>query len=44
MRGIRLLFASKVRTLWLAQYGMDSADAATREKFLHKVERKLRAF
>jgi NAD(P)H dehydrogenase (quinone) len=44
MRGIRLLFASKVRTLWLAQYGMDSADAATREKFLSKVERKLRAF
>jgi len=44
MRGIRLLFASKVRTLWLAQYGMDAADAATREKFLRKVERKLRAF
>src|SRR5437660_9977167 len=44
MRGIRLLFASKMRTLWLAQYGMDSADAATREKFLRKVERKLRAF
>jgi hypothetical protein len=38
------LFASKVRTLWLAQYGMDSADAGTREKFLRKVERKLRAF
>ena len=44
MRGIRLLFAPKVRTLWLAQYGMDAADAATREKFLRKVERKLRAF
>ena len=42
MRGIRLLFASKVRTLWLAQYGMDSADAATRETFLRKVERELR--
>ena len=44
MRGIRLLFGSKVRTLWLAQYGMDSADAATREKFLRQVDRKLRAF
>ena len=44
MRGIRLLFASRVRTLWLAQNGMDAADAATREKFLRKVERRLRAF
>jgi len=44
MRGIRLLFASKVRTLWLAQYGMDAADTATRAKFLRKVERKLQVF
>jgi NAD(P)H dehydrogenase (quinone) len=44
MRGIRLLFAPRVRTLWLAQYGMDAADAATRETFLRKVERKLRVF
>jgi NAD(P)H dehydrogenase (quinone) len=43
MRGIRPLFASNVRTLWLAQYSMDSAAAATRERFLRKVERKLRA-
>jgi len=42
MRGIRLLFPRVPRALWLAQYGMDSADAATREKFLRKVERKLR--
>ena len=42
MRGIRLLFPRVPRALWLAQYGMDSADAATREKFLRKVERELR--
>jgi len=43
MRGIRLLFPRVPRALWLAQYGMDAADAATREKFLRKVARKLRA-
>jgi hypothetical protein len=43
-RGIRQMFARHVRTLWLAQYGMDAADAATRERFLRKVERRLRAF
>ena len=42
MRGIRLLFPRVPRALWLAQYGMDSADAAAREKFLRKVERELR--
>jgi len=42
MRGIRLLFPRVPRALRLAQYGMDSADAATREKFLRKVERQLR--
>lgn len=44
MRGIRYLFARRVRMLWLAQYGMDSADAATRERFLRKVEKRMRAF
>jgi hypothetical protein len=43
MRGIRLLFPRARRPLWLAQYGMDAADAATREQFLRKVERELRA-
>jgi NAD(P)H dehydrogenase (quinone) len=42
MRGIRLLFPRVPRALWLAQYGMDAADAATRERFLRKVERALR--
>ena len=44
MRGIRHLFARDVRMLWLAQYGMDAIDAAARERFLHKVERRLREF
>jgi NAD(P)H dehydrogenase (quinone) len=44
MRGIRHLFARNVRMLWLAQYGMDSIDAAQREQFLRKVERRLKAF
>jgi NAD(P)H dehydrogenase (quinone) len=44
MRGIRYLLARDVRTLWLAQYGMDAIDGATRERFLSKVERRLRAF
>jgi len=44
MRGIRILFARNVRMLWLAQYGMDSADAPTRERFLRKVETRMRAF
>jgi NAD(P)H dehydrogenase (quinone) len=43
MRGIRLLFPRVPRAHYLAQYGMDSADAATRERFLRKVERALRA-
>lgn len=43
MRGIRQLFPRVPRALWLAQYGMDAADAAPREKFRCKVERKLRA-
>src|SRR5262245_14712155 len=44
MRGIRHLFARDARTLWLAQYGMDAVDAATREQFLRKVGQRLRTF
>jgi len=44
MRGIGHLFARDVRMLWLAQYGMDAIDAAARERFLRKVERRLREF
>jgi NAD(P)H dehydrogenase (quinone) len=44
MRGFRHLFARNVRTLWLAQYGMDAVDASTREQFLRKVGERLRTF
>jgi NAD(P)H dehydrogenase (quinone) len=44
MRGIRHLFAPHVRTLWLAQYGMDAIDARKRERFLRQVESELRRF
>jgi putative NADPH-quinone reductase len=44
LRGMRPLFSPKVRTLWLARYGMDYIDATTRERFLSKVEKKLRDF
>jgi NAD(P)H dehydrogenase (quinone) len=44
MRGIRLLFARNARMLWLAQYGMDSIDAAGRERFLRKVEQQMGHF
>jgi NAD(P)H dehydrogenase (quinone) len=44
MRGIRLLFAAGARVDWHAQYGMDSADAATRERFLRKIEQVMRDF
>jgi NAD(P)H dehydrogenase (quinone) len=44
MRGIRMLYAPSARTLWLAQYGMDDITAEKRERFLQKVERKLREF
>jgi len=42
MRGIRRLFPRARRPLYLAQYGMDAIDAATRATFLRKVERELR--
>jgi putative NADPH-quinone reductase len=44
MRGIRMLYAPSARTLWLAQYGMDDITAEQRERFLERVERKLRDF
>jgi hypothetical protein len=44
IRGICNLFGRGVRTLWLAKYGMDTIDHASREQFLRKVERRLRAF
>jgi putative NADPH-quinone reductase len=44
MRGIRHLFSRRARTLWLAQYGLDYIDAATREAFLRKVDSRLREF
>jgi NAD(P)H dehydrogenase (quinone) len=44
MRGIRLLYAPKARAIWLAQYGMDSIDAAGRERFLRKVGERMRDF
>lgn len=44
MRGIRHLFSPAVRTLWLAQYGLDYIDAETRARFLAKVEKQLRQF
>jgi NAD(P)H dehydrogenase (quinone) len=44
MRGIRRLFSPRARTLWLAQYGMDYVDDATRERFLNKVEARFMSF
>jgi NAD(P)H dehydrogenase (quinone) len=44
MRGIRHLVSPVARTLWLAQYGLDYIDAATRVRFLMRVDRRLREF
>jgi len=44
MRGIRHLFSPVARTLWLAQYGLDYIDAATRARFLREVDRRLSDF
>ena len=44
MRGIRLLCSRHARTLWLPQYGMDAITAEARERFLRRVDRKMRAF
>jgi putative NADPH-quinone reductase len=42
--GIRYLFSRHVQTLWLAKYGMDFASYPSRERFLRKVERRMRKF
>jgi len=42
MRGVSGLFAQDVRKLWLAQYSLDAIDAAAREGFLRKVDRRFR--
>ena len=44
MRGVRHLFSRDLRTLWLAKYGMDFVDHASRDQFLKKVKRRLRQF
>lgn len=44
LRGIRRLASPDVRTLWLAQYGIDSADSGARERFLKKVGDRVRSF
>jgi putative NADPH-quinone reductase len=44
MRGIRHLFSRRARTLWLAQYGLDYIDDATRAEFLRKIDSRLRGF
>jgi putative NADPH-quinone reductase len=42
MRGIRPLFSRKVRTLWLAKYGLDFIDHNARGEFLTKVRQRMR--
>jgi NAD(P)H dehydrogenase (quinone) len=44
MCGIRHLFSPDARTLWLAEYGMDAENAASRARFLSTVERRLETF
>jgi putative NADPH-quinone reductase len=40
-RQLRVLCHPLARTRWIAQYGMDTADEATRRAFLARVERRL---
>jgi hypothetical protein len=40
--GVRPLLGRNVRTLWLASYNMDVASAASRNRFLQKVEQRMR--
>jgi NAD(P)H dehydrogenase (quinone) len=42
MRAMRGLVSPGARTLWLAQYDMDSISATQRSRFLEKVQRRLR--
>jgi NAD(P)H dehydrogenase (quinone) len=44
LRGIRRLVSPQARTLWLARYGMDYIDKATRERFLRRVRSKMLEF
>jgi NAD(P)H dehydrogenase (quinone) len=44
MRGISHLFSSKVQKLWLAKYGLDHIDTASRERFLSRVGQRLKRF
>ena len=44
MWGLRDLFSRKARALWLARYGMDTIDAAARDRFLQKVAQCMRSF
>lgn len=44
MRGIRRLLSPNVRTIWLAQYGMDYVSDATRAKFIDRVGRVMSSF
>ena len=43
MRGIRRLLSPSVRTLWLAKYNMDFADQTSCNRFLTKVEQRMRS-
>jgi NAD(P)H dehydrogenase (quinone) len=40
-RSLRLMCSKRTRTKWCAVYGLDTADAAKRERFLSRVERTL---
>jgi putative NADPH-quinone reductase len=42
MGGIRILLSRSARTVWLAKYNMDVADATSCNRFLEKVERRMR--
>ena len=40
-RSLRLMCSRRTRTTWCAVYGLDTADAEKRERFLARVERTL---
>jgi putative NADPH-quinone reductase len=44
MTGLRHLISPHARTLWLALYGMDKIEDATRRRFLEKVRKRLQTF
>lgn len=44
MRGMRHLFSGRPRTMFLAKYGMDRSDDASRKRFLAQVEQRMRNF